>query len=320
MNEVKSGRNRLTSLLVGATMSAVSLLGASLARASTTITRQVGTRITEWTEIATSTDDTIGVSEATLTNTAFTLDRGDAFDGALAVYIYPGTDTASTISDTALIDTVANVVNNSPNGGNVSGTASATVSGQAIGVDWSLVFASDAARVDGVFTVMNNSASPFTGFVGIYTNFGSDSSTVVEATSSGDTTVATGDTWVVTSESSGESSGDDPVIVSATTSAGATVGPATDLNSGNDSLVWRTAVSLAAGETVTVNASHCLFETIAEATAAAQAGDCNSAAPPSSPSAVGIPALTNPALLALAVLTGLLSAGHLVRRRENKKA
>jgi hypothetical protein len=320
MSKIKSGRTRLASLLAGTAMSAVSLLGASLARASTTITRQNGTRTTRWTEIVTTSGETIGVSEASLTNAAGTLDRGDAFDGALEVYIYPASDTASSIYDTPYVDT-ATVVNNSPNGGTVSGTASTSVAGQDIGVDWSLVFASDAARVNGTFIVTNNSSAPFTGFVGIFTDFGSDDSTVIEATSSGDTTVATGDTWVVTSEGSGESSGDDPVILSASTSAGVEIGPDTDLD-GYDELIWRTPVSLAAGESVTVNASHCLFETIAAATTAAAAGNCDEAsvtAPPAGDIA-SVPTLTNPALLALAVLTGLLGAGNLVPRRKGKNS
>lgn len=320
MNETKSGRTRLASLVAGATMSAASLLAASLARASTTITRQNGTRTTVWSEVVTTTGSTIGVNDATLTNTAGTLNRNDAFDDALEFYVYPSSDTTSSLSDTATIDSVT-VVDNSPNGGSVSGTASASVSGQDIGVDWNLEFSSSAARVDGTFVVTNNSASAFTGFVGIYTNFGSDGSTVVEATSSGDTTVADGDTWVVTSEGSGESSGDDPIIVSATSTPGTTIGPDTDLVS-NDDLVWRTAVSLAPGESTTVNASHCLFETIAEAISAAQSGACDPA-PPAAPVDLNlrpIPTMTNPALLALAVLTGLLGAGTLSRRRNKPDA
>ena len=82
--------------------------------------------------------------------------------------------------------------------------------------------------------------------------------------------------------------------------------------------MWRTPVDLAPGETATVSAKHCLFETIADATAAAQAGNCGEAT--TTGGAMAIPTLTNPALLALAVLTGLLGAGNLQRRRESKKA
>ena len=326
MSEIKSGRRRLSSLLAGATVSAVSLLGASLARAScgseganiTTISRQNGSRTTCW-YVAKSSESAISVTDGTFDSTAGGGTRDDAFDGAMNVHIFPSSDTESNIAESANyranLDAIPTVVNNSPDGGSVSGTASLTVINQAIGVDFSLVFASDEARVDGTFVITNNSVSQFTGFVGIHTNFGSDGSTVVEATSSGDTTLATGDTWVVTSEGGSEDSGGDPIIISATTSAGATVGPRTDLD-GDDTLVWRTPVDLAPGETATVSAKHCLFETIAEATAAA--GNCGEAT--TTGGAMAIPTLTNPALLALAVLTGLLGAGNLQRRRESKKA
>ncbi|MDG1390359.1 MAG: hypothetical protein P8P79_18130 [Halioglobus sp.] len=327
MSEIKSGRRRLSNLLAGATVSAISLLGASLARAScsssssttfTTISRQNGTIKTCW-YVVTSEGAAISVADGTLINTAGGSYRGDAFDGAMNVHIFPSGDTDSIPLESATLDAIPTVVNNSPNGGSVSGAASVRVIDQDLGVDFSLVFASDAARVDGTFVIRNNSLSQFTGFVGIRTNFGSDDETVVEATSSGDTTVATGDTWVVTSEDNSEAPDSDPIIISAVTSAGATVGPRTDLD-GNDELVWRTAVDLAPGETATVSASHCLFETIAEATEAAQAGNCAGA---TTTGATGgekaIPTLTNPALLALAVLTGLLGAGNLQRRRESNK-
>jgi len=324
MSEIKSGRRRLSNLLAGATVSAISLLGASLARACSssspsrplsTISRQNGTITTCW-YVVTNVESAISVSDATLTNTASGSDRGDAFDGAMNIHIFPSGDTDSIPLESATLDAIPTVVNNSPNGGSVSGAASVRVIDQDIGVDFSLVFASDAARVDGTFVIRNNSLSQFTGFVGIRTNFGSDDETVVEATSSGDTTVATGDTWVVTSEGSSEAPGSDPIIISAVTSAEATVGPQTDLD-GNDNLVWRTAVDLAPGETATVSARHCLFETIAEATDAAQAGNCAEAT--TTGGAMAIPTLTNPALLALAVLTGLLGAGNLQRRRESNK-
>lgn len=326
LSEIKSGRRRLSNLLAGASVSAISLLGASLARACpasasaslSTVSRQNGTITTCW-YVENNVESAISVSDATLTNTAGGSRRGDAFDGAMNVHLFPSTDTDSIPVESATLDAIPTVVNNSPNGGSVSGAASVRVFDQDIGVDFSLVFASDAARVDGTFVIANDSLSQFTGFVGIKTNFGSDDETVVEATSSGDTTVATGDTWVVTSEDSSEAPGSDPIIISAVTSAGATVGPRTDLDV-DDNLVWRTAVDLAPGETATVSVSHCLFETIAEATDAAQAGTCAEATTTGGAGgAMAIPTLTNPALLALAVLTGLLGAGNLQRRRESHK-
>ncbi len=314
----RSGKQRLTAIVAGAAISAASLLAATLARASTTITRRSGQRITSWSEIATSSGSGINISDATLDNTgpAGTGSRGDAFDGALNLYVGTPSGLSSgnpSTSTEVLIDPPgATVVNNSPNGGSVSGTASATLNGTSIGVVWNLIFSASAARVDGNFVVTNNSASTFDGYVGVYTNFGSDSSTVIEATSSGDTTIADGDTWVVTSEGSGESDGDDPVILSVIGNSNAVIGPSTDLNAGSDDLVWRVPVSLAAGASTTITASHCLFETIAEAKAAGLSGSC-------AREAVAVPVMQNPALLALAILTGLLGTGSLASRRKKVK-
>ena len=309
--KTQTGRSKLASIVAGTAMSAASLLGASFARA-TTITRQAGGQTTSWSDIATTSSERISISDATLTNPAGTLSRGDAFDGALNVTLV---STAGS-SDDALIDPPgASISNNSPNGGAVSGRASASVNGTDIGVEWALLFDSSAAQVTGIFIVTNNSASTFDGFVDISTNFGSDSSTVVEASSSGDATIADGDSWVVTSEGSGESSGDDPVILSIIDNANALIGPDTDLNSGDDDLVWRVPVSLAPGANTTVTARHCLFETIAEAQAAGVSGNCGAPIAPSGP-AVAVPVMQNPALLALAILTGLLGTGSLVGRRK----
>lgn len=310
-----SGRSKLASVLAGAAISAVSLLGASLARASTTITRQDGTRSTVWSRINTTSGSSINVSDATLTN-ATGATRPDAFDGALNLYVGTPSGTSggnTTTSDQFLVDAPgATVVNNSPNGGTVSGTASAVVDGNAIGVDWNLNFSSSAAQVLGTFVITNNSGAPFTGYIGVSTNFGSDNNTVVEATSSGDAILADGDTWVVTSEGSGEADGDDPVILSVINHASAVIGPNTDLNAGDDDLIWRVPISLAAGASTTVSASHCLFETIAEAQAAGLSGNCAG-------EVQAVPVMQNPALLALAVLTGLLGAGGLVTRNKKVK-
>jgi hypothetical protein len=307
-----SGRHRLASAVAGASMGALSLLGASFARASITITRQSGTRTTSWTEIQTTIGSAIYIDDATLTNTAGTLLRDDAFDEALSIYLGPASDTSSGAREAALIDSV-NIADNSPNGGSVSGTASATVNGIDLGVDWSLVFSSTEARVDGTFVVTNNGASTFDGYVAIQSDFGSDDETVIEATSSGDTLFDDTDTWVVTSENSGEAADDDPIVVSATTRSDAIVGPESDINPADgddDELIWRIPVVLAPGESTTVGASHCLFETISEAIAGAPS--CGSAR-----SAEAVPAMHNPALLALAVMTGLLGTGQLLRRRKS---
>ncbi|MEH6593503.1 MAG: hypothetical protein V7746_24770 [Halioglobus sp.] len=335
--KIRTGRNKLASLVAGVAVSAVSLLGASLARATTTITRQTGTRITGWTGVFSSSPtypSSVGLEDASLSNTALGNTRDDAFDGALEIYLMTPNALSSSDSSTSVavdIDLPSiTVTDNSPNGGMVSGTSSATLNGTAIGVDWSLVFASDAAEVTGTFVVTNNSSTPFDGIVAVYTDFGSDDVTVVEATSSGDTTLADGDTWVVSSEESGESSGYDPIILSVINNPNAVIGPYTDMNSGDENLVWRVPVSLAPGASETVTAGHCLYETIAEAQAAGVAGACVTPPAPPTPPVIAaaaaaaapptpVPVMQNPALLALAVLTGLLGTGSLVSRKKKLK-
>lgn len=301
--KTQSGRKKLVSIVAGTAISAISLLGASLARASTSISRQNGSRATTWAEIATSTGGAINISDATLTNGAGTPSRSDAFDGALNIYVGfdGGSETEMTIDSPG-----ATVQNNSPNGGSVSGTASVGN----LGMDWSLEFSSTAAQVLGTFVVTNNDTSAFDGYVAVKTNFGSDDDTVVEATSSGDATLADGDTWVVSSEASGESSGTDPIMLSVINNANAVIGPDTTLNDADDTLVWRVPVNLAPGASATIEASHCLFETIAEAQAAGLSGTCPD------PRAIPVPVMQNPALLALAILTGLLGTGSLVSRKK----
>ncbi|MFT6275895.1 MAG: hypothetical protein ACJA09_003264 [Alcanivorax sp.] len=312
--KTRPGRNRLVSIVSGAAVSAFSLLGASLAGAATTITRQNGIFQTRWYSVALDPSLSIVVEDASLATTGGS-SRDDAFDDALEIFV--GTPAGLSASNTStelpmLIDAPATVVNNSPMGGSVSGTASATLNGTPLGMVWTLVFSATQARVDGTFVVTNNSGSAFAGYVAVSTDFGSDGNTVIEATSSGDTTIADGDTWVVTSEDSGESDGDDPVILSIVNNPSAVIGPYTDLNDGNDELVWRVPISLAAGASTTVFASHSLFRTISEAITAGVA-ESSSGVP------IPVPVMQNPALLALAVLTGLLGTGGLVSRKRKLK-
>lgn len=299
--KTQSGRKKLVSIVAGTAISAISLLGASLARASTTITRQNGVRTTTWTEIKTGTGDSISISDATLTNAAGTLNKSDAFDGALNIYVGPndGSSEAMTIDSPG-----ATVQNNSPNGGSVSGTASAGN----LDMVWSLEFSSTAAQVLGTFVVTNNGLSAFNGYVAVKTNFGSDQDTVVEATSSGDATLADGDTWVVSSD--GET-GEDPIVLSVINNTNAVIGPDTTLNDADDLLVWRVPVNLVPTASATIEASHCLYETIDEAKAAGLSGTCSGPR-----AATPVPVMQNPALLALAILTGLLGTGSLVSRKK----
>ena len=168
------------------------------------------------------------------------------------------------------------------------------------------MFDRDEGMVTGTAIVTNASDAPFTGRIYFYTNFGSDGSTVLELTSSGDAVLSADDRWVITSEDSNFGDGDDPVILSFTNTPGAVLAPETDVDEGNDNLYWQLEITdLAVGDSVTLTAGHLL------------ALDVESATPAELPS-VPVPVMTNPGLLALAGTLGLFGALGLSRRRKKK--
>jgi hypothetical protein len=187
------------------------------------------------------------------------------------------------------------------------------VNGTKLSGAYTLDFAKDIARVTGTIVVTNDSTEPFTGAVSIYTNFYGDENTVVERTSSGDTTFDSEDYWVITIDPN-------PVVLSFV-SSDAYVGSFTDLNDLNDdperataTIVWKkNLLALAPGDSVTLTAGHQLFRTVEKArTAARQLRD------PSAPS-VPVATMTNPALLALAGALGLFGSLRLRSRAAKRK-
>ncbi|EED31193.1 hypothetical protein NOR53_2785 [gamma proteobacterium NOR5-3] len=309
-----SGRQRLAALLSGGALSLASLLSGSLARANTTFTLAHGAGSTRWINIATGVSSIATVSRATLLGPS---SRPNAFDGAgaLGLYVYPGADTGSnTFDDFLIVSPPGPLVSiDAPSRATVSGTSTASLDATTFSVEWTLGFCSESATVDGTFEVTNTSGSAFSGFLGVYSRVGSGTSTTIEETSSGDTVLDDQDTWVITSEGGGESDGDTPVVVSAATSGDSIIGPFTNMGSGGGDLVWRFPVTLAAGQSVTVSAGHALFRTVAEALDGARrgAGTCSSG---QESSATPVPALSNLALLSLAIATGLLGTSQLRRR------
>lgn len=84
----------------------------------------------------------------------------------------------------------------------------------------------------------------------ISTNYGSDYSTTVLATSSGDTTLDGTDAWIITDDSADGSGGGDPVNLSVFAGPGGMLVPTVTQSS--DSLTYTYVLSLAAGETAYV--------------------------------------------------------------------
>ena len=311
---MKTGKQRLAALAGALAVAGGSLVPATVARASTSFTRTASSRSTEWYEVATNEGDSCGsVSDATIVTSAE--DHSDAFDQALVLYLLTSQNTASTSgsaeSDTFQYMADATVVDyGATTDASVTGSCDATVNGQTLTAAISTVFKRDMGRVTVTAIVKNTSDLPFTGAISLYTEFGSDDDTTVELTSSGDKTAGPGDTWVLTSDK-GERN--DPVIRSFTTTPGASLGNYTDINEGSDHLTWRLDIdALGVGESVTLTAGHDLFLTVAEAETIAPL------TPPVATPPTPVPALNNPAILALAGGLGLFGAMSLSRRKRKR--
>ena len=168
-------------------------------------------------------------------------------------------------------------------------------------------------RVIATAIVKNTSNSPFTGAISLLTYFKSGDDTKVELTSSGDKTAGPGDTWVLTSDGGPTDGSADPIIRSFTTTPGASFGNYTDINEGGDDLTWRLDIdALGVGESVTLTAGHDLFLTVTEAEAS------DPLTPPVATPPTPVPALNNPAILALAGGLGLFGAMSLSRRKRKR--
>ncbi len=343
MNDRKkpTGRERLAKLIAGSALGASALLAPSLARATwISGVRPTGGKTTqgkereglEWQGIYTATDEICALTGARFggweslqgDNYAFFESGGQAFDIALAPFLYPATNTTYSNSKNFAYADKATVARSRTLSGSeviidkVSGTCSATVNGTTLSGAYTLDFAKDIARVTGTIVVTNDSTEPFTGAVSIYTDFYGNENTVVERTSSGDTTFDSEDYWVITSDS--DETGDPNPVVLSFVSSDAYVGPFTDLNDVNDdpardsaTIVWKkNLLALAPGDSVTLTAGHQLFRTVEEATVAAKR-----LSDPSPP--VPVATMTNPALLALAGALGLFGSLRLRSRAAKRK-
>lgn len=295
-----TGKKRLASIVSSAALAASGMLAATVARADVTLTRTSANRSTAWTHVATAMGSTCqNVSEASI-ELANGESRADAFDSALVLYMMdtPDSNTYSTFT----YDAAATVTDFTATGdATVVGSCSATLANQNLSAAVKLTFDRNVGRVVATATVTNEDDQPFTGVIQWYTDLGSDSSTVVELTSSGDQIADTSDQWVITSEGGVYEDESDPVIKSFTNTPGAYLGPYTDINDGDDNLVWNLDVTaLAPGGSVTLTAGHQLYADFDEA----------------QPKSVPVPLMSNPGLLALAGALGLLGSLGLSRRRK----
>ena len=315
---MKTGKQRLSAMVGALALAGGSLVPATIARASTSFTRTASSRSTKWFNVKTSAGQYCGSVEDARILLDPTDDRGDAFDSALRVYLLSSQNTPSTSSsgssDTFQYSADATVVDyGASTDASVSGNCEATVNGQTLSATVSTVFKRDMGRVIATAIVKNTSNSPFTGAISLLTYFGSGDDTKVELTSSGDKTAGPGDTWVLTSDGKPTDEGADPIIRSFTTTPGASFGNYTDINESGENLTWRLDIdALGVGESVTLTAGHDLFLTVTEAEAS------DPLTPPVATPPTPVPALNNPAILALAGGLGLFGAMSLSRRKRKR--
>lgn len=144
--------------------------------------------------------------------------NGDAFDGALAIFVQEDESATQLFygepqeDDSYVVDITAN--------GDTLVTAQAEeMLGLDVSAEQRFYAAGDMARVLATFT--NPSDAPITVITGAFTNYGSDSDTVLEADSSGDGNVTADDNWIVT----GDDGWYDPIVTKAWAAPGAALAP-----------------------------------------------------------------------------------------------
>jgi hypothetical protein len=110
---------------------------------------------------------------------------GDAYDNALCLFV-----NGAPFLNPATVDLTGTTVTTGPQ----------TLSGLSVVYQYFFLTSTPVVRALASFT--NPTPAPITATIGFEINLGSDTGTVIEATSSGDTTFTTADRWVVTSDGS----------------------------------------------------------------------------------------------------------------------
>ena len=141
----------------------------------------------------------------------------DAFDGALAIFVQADEDAMQHFYGTRQGSSY--VVDITTNGDTLVQAPVESMLGLDVSVEQRFYAAGDMARVLATYT--NPSDAPITVVTGAFTNYGSDSNTILEADSSGDGNVTADDTWIVT----GDGGWSDPVVTKAWATAGAALQP-----------------------------------------------------------------------------------------------
>lgn len=144
--------------------------------------------------------------------------NGDAFDGALAVFVQADESSSPQFygepdgDDSYVVDITAN-------GDTLVRAPVESMLDLDVSAEQRFYADGDMARVLATYT--NPTDAAITVITGAYTNYGSDSDTVLEADSSGDNDVTADDTWIVT----GDQGLYDPIVTKAWAAPGANLAP-----------------------------------------------------------------------------------------------
>jgi hypothetical protein len=176
----------------------------------------------------------------------------DAFDGVLSFGLAPGGVVSSTTYFDAdgVVDITGNTITGDPN---THGTNGNTFNGLALSQQ-NAIFAlhPGVPVIRSLLTITNPTAAPITQQLGDFNNLGSDSTTTIFTTSSGDATFsAAADRWVVTFQQFVGTTSTDPRILQVMQGPGTVQSPFSTNWTGNrsDKTSWLYTVTVGPGQT-----------------------------------------------------------------------
>jgi len=286
---MKKGFDRLRGVAAASAIGVAGLVGGGSARAVTaTLPLNVTVGSAFWTSIDNNTELMHGQSITTTGGFSVTSSMsGFAISDASITRTTPTSTTWSDFYDNGMSLAVGNVIFENPD-------ATVDLTGNTVntdvvvdiipGVDAQLEYFFDPNRnvVRGLYTLTNTTGAAITTSALVMGNYGSDSDTTVQATSSGDLVVTDADMWVVSNDSgvAGDDSaaGSDPTATVASYGTGASVMPKTVITVGSpaggasgevDNYGYRYDMTIPAGATCRVMLFNEMSTSIADAEAGA---------------------------------------------------
>ncbi|HEX5636512.1 MAG TPA: hypothetical protein VFY78_05460, partial [Gammaproteobacteria bacterium] len=176
-------------------------------------------------------------------STGTTANGNDFYDGGMLLAV----DGVAFVNPDSTVDLTGNTV--------TTDTVTNIIPG--VNAQIKYTFMTTRATVRAVYTLTNTTGSAISTSAMVYGNLGSDGSTTVQATSSGDAVIEDADVWIITDDNttvSPTSDGGDPTSTFATHGANATVVPVTAQKpgAGDDYFGYRYDVTIPAKSTVRI--------------------------------------------------------------------